>query len=142
MFFSLYGQKSSHRHNTQLVNWNSSLISLSCSLVNILCSLLFETEEHNKWPHQICWKKPNLLCIRSQQFKNEMKSSKQISPQIFSSITNQYQFAKWNMQAIWNYQVSTYVNDLVICWKGYRGGPQIARKVVPKVLRAIRKCAV
>ena len=90
------------RHNTQLVNWISSLISLSCSLVNKYTAIHCSLKQKNITNDRIKFVERNpIFCASDLNNKNEIKSSKQISPQIFSSI-NQYQFAKLKMQAIWN----------------------------------------
>ena len=96
------------RHNTQLVNWISSLISLSCSLVNKYTSIHCSLKQKNITNDRIKFVERNpIFCASDLNNKNEIKSSKQISPQIFSSI-NQYQFAKLKMQAIWNCQTPRY----------------------------------
>ena len=96
------------RHNTQLVNWISSLISLSCSLVNMYTAIHCSLKQKNITNDRIKFVERNpIFCASDLNNKNEIKSSKQISPQIFSSI-NQYQFAKLKMQAIWNCQTPRY----------------------------------
>ena len=96
------------RHNTQLVNWISSLISLSCSLVNKYTAIHCSLKQKNITNDRIKFVERNpIFCASDLNNKNEIKSSKQISPQIFSSI-NQYQFTKLKMQAIWNCQTPWY----------------------------------